>query len=71
MFETERMLLLQKNFFRVVVFVLLLQIADNIRAVEGRPRRILFDTDVDTDDFFALLYFLKLNRSEFQLEVLY
>lgn len=68
MFETERMLLLRKNFFRVVVFVLLLQVADNIRAVEGRPRRILFDTDVDTDDFFALLYFLKLNRSEFQLE---
>lgn len=40
--------------------------------VEGfsrTPRRILLDTDVDTDDFFALLYLLKLNRSEFQLEV--
>ncbi|KAL1358402.1 nucleoside hydrolase 3 isoform X2 [Arachis hypogaea] len=33
------------------------------------PRRILLDTDVDTDDFFALLYLLKLNRSQFHLEV--
>ncbi|XP_010558509.1 PREDICTED: uncharacterized protein LOC104827126 isoform X2 [Tarenaya hassleriana] len=32
------------------------------------PHRILLDTDVDTDDFFALLYLLKLNRSEFSLE---
>jgi len=37
--------------------------------VEGQHRRILLDTDVDTDDVFALLYLLKLNRSEFQLEV--
>jgi len=37
--------------------------------VEGQLRRILLDTDVDTDDVFALLYLLKLNRSEFQLEV--
>ncbi|KAK8468932.1 hypothetical protein PHAVU_006G159400 [Phaseolus vulgaris] len=36
--------------------------------VEGQHRRILLDTDVDTDDVFALLYLLKLNRSEFQLE---
>ncbi|XP_072960994.1 nucleoside hydrolase 3-like isoform X2 [Typha angustifolia] len=32
------------------------------------PRRILLDTDVDTDDFFALLYLLKQNRSEFDLK---
>ncbi|KAG4929288.1 hypothetical protein AAZX31_17G020700 [Glycine max] len=32
------------------------------------PHRILVDTDVDTDDFFALLYLLKLNTSQFQLE---
>ncbi|XP_048235358.1 uncharacterized protein LOC8261524 isoform X3 [Ricinus communis] len=36
--------------------------------VEGTPQRILLDSDVDTDDFFALLYLLKLNRSEFELE---
>lgn len=38
--------------------------------VEGRPRRILWDTDVGTDDLFGILYLLKLNRSEFQLEVI-
>lgn len=37
--------------------------------VEGLPRRIILDTDVDTDDLFALLYILKLNTSEFHLEV--
>jgi len=37
--------------------------------MEGQHHRILLDTDVDTDDVFALLYLLKLNRSEFQLEV--
>ncbi|XP_057771879.1 nucleoside hydrolase 3-like isoform X2 [Salvia miltiorrhiza] len=36
--------------------------------VEGLPRRIILDTDVDTDDLFALLYILKLNTSEFHLE---
>lgn len=36
--------------------------------IEGRPRRIILDTDVDTDDLFALLYILKLDRSEFHLE---
>ncbi|TVU19340.1 hypothetical protein EJB05_35484, partial [Eragrostis curvula] len=33
------------------------------------PRRILLDADMDKDDFFALLYLLKQNRSEFELEV--
>ncbi|CAN6677001.1 unnamed protein product [Malus baccata var. baccata] len=42
--------------------------ASNLQTVEGRPHRILIDTDVATDDFFALLYLLKLNRSEFELE---
>lgn len=37
--------------------------------VMAKPRRILLDTDVDTDDFFALLYILKQNRSEFDLKV--
>lgn len=34
-----------------------------------RPRRILVDTDVDADDVFALLYLLKQNRTEFDLQV--
>ncbi|KAJ8622577.1 hypothetical protein MRB53_031106 [Persea americana] len=39
-------------------------------AWDGRrlPHQILLDTDVDTDDIFALLYLLKLNRSEFNLK---
>ncbi|WJX90534.1 Nucleoside hydrolase 3 [Trifolium repens] len=35
---------------------------------EGNPHRIVVDTDVDTDDLFALLYLLKHNTSKFQLE---
>ncbi|KAF6171634.1 hypothetical protein GIB67_042149 [Kingdonia uniflora] len=34
------------------------------------PSRILVDTDVDTDDFFALLYLLKLNLSQFDLKAI-
>ncbi|KAK9077797.1 hypothetical protein SSX86_006135 [Deinandra increscens subsp. villosa] len=34
------------------------------------PYRVLLDTDVDTDDFFAILYLLKLNRSEFDLQAI-
>ena len=41
----------------------------NCCGVEAKPRRILLDTDVDTDDFFALFYLLKQNRSEFDLKV--
>ena len=33
------------------------------------PRRILIDTDMDTDELFAVLYLLKLNRSEYDLKV--
>ncbi|XP_057547170.1 nucleoside hydrolase 3-like [Amaranthus tricolor] len=33
-----------------------------------RQHRLLVDTDVDTDDFFALLYLLKLNRSQFDIK---
>ncbi|XAR57150.1 hypothetical protein NMG60_11025188 [Bertholletia excelsa] len=32
------------------------------------PHRILLDTDMDTDDLFALFYLLKLNQSEFDLQ---
>lgn len=63
-------MLLQKQFYWGVLVVLVVVIGGNLQTVvEGSPRRILLDTDVDTDDFFALLYLLKLNRSEFQLEV--
>ncbi|KAJ3693869.1 hypothetical protein LUZ60_009349 [Juncus effusus] len=34
------------------------------------PRRILIDTDVDTDDLFAILYVLKHNQTEFDLKAI-
>ncbi|XP_048497323.1 nucleoside hydrolase 3 [Beta vulgaris subsp. vulgaris] len=58
-------------------WVLLLLLWFNIAAAAGvhqnhafipKQHRILVDTDVDTDDFFGLLYLLKLNRSEFDLK---
>ncbi|KAK4372511.1 hypothetical protein RND71_007895 [Anisodus tanguticus] len=47
-------------------------IFDEIFGVKGldRPHRILVDTDMDTDDFFALLYLLKLNRSQMDLQAI-
>ena len=33
------------------------------------PRRLLVDTDTDTDDLLTLLYILKQNRSEFDVKV--
>ena len=56
-----------------VAIVVIGTVVGNLYTAEsggGRPHRILLDTDVDTDDFFALLYLLKLNRSEFDLQVL-
>ncbi|KAK2640612.1 hypothetical protein Ddye_028407 [Dipteronia dyeriana] len=35
-----------------------------------QPRRILVDTDVDTDDVFALFYLLKQNKFEFDLQAI-
>ncbi|XP_062176497.1 nucleoside hydrolase 3-like isoform X2 [Alnus glutinosa] len=60
---------LQRNFWAVVLLFIGV-VGANLYIVEGRPRphRILLDTDVDTDDLFALLYLLKQNRSEFELE---
>ncbi|KAL5541760.1 hypothetical protein UlMin_009470 [Ulmus minor] len=63
-------MLLQKNFWLVVLVLLIVGVAENLQSVESSPRRILLDTDVDTDDFFALLYLLKLNKSEFEVEAI-
>ncbi|KZV36327.1 hypothetical protein F511_28769 [Dorcoceras hygrometricum] len=56
----------------VCVYMLLFMFGltrSNVFCVAERlPYRILLDTDVDTDDIFALLYLLKLNRSEFDLQ---
>ncbi|XP_047317868.1 uncharacterized protein LOC124921279 [Impatiens glandulifera] len=52
--------------FRSIIVVATLIASSQM--VDGRTRRILLDTDVDTDDLFALLYILKLNRSQFDLQ---
>lgn len=39
-------------------------------AAAAPPRRILVDTDMDTDDILALLYILKHNRSEFDVKAI-
>jgi hypothetical protein len=49
--------------------VLLLIVAGSVIKAEGKPHRIVVDTDVATDDLLALLYLLKLNTSQFQFEV--
>ncbi|KAJ1395160.1 Ribonucleoside hydrolase-like [Sesbania bispinosa] len=54
----------------VALLLLIIGTALCSAVVECRPRRILVDTDVDTDDLFALLYLLKLNRSDFQFEAI-
>lgn len=67
--ETMRMLL-QRNFWVVVLWIIgVVVIGAKLYTVDGLPHRILLDTDVDTDDFFALLYLLKQNRSQFDVEV--
>ncbi|KAF8765665.1 hypothetical protein HU200_008162 [Digitaria exilis] len=53
----------------VAVAVLLFLAAAAAAGVAAAPRRILVDTDMDTDDLFALLYILKHNRSEFDVKV--
>ncbi|XP_074307218.1 nucleoside hydrolase 3-like [Silene latifolia] len=51
-----------------MVWLSLLIILGGATMASTHPHRILVDTDVDTDDFFALLYLLKLNTSEFDLK---
>ncbi|KAM4116217.1 hypothetical protein ACB094_02G033500 [Castanea mollissima] len=60
-------MLLQRNFLVVVLWIIGV-VGANLYTVDCLPHRILLDTDVDTDDFFALLYLLKQNRSEFEVE---
>lgn len=79
-FESMRMLL-QGKFWVVVLIIIGVVGANlyyflfyafagaNLYSFEGLPHRILLDTDVDTDDLLGLLYLLKLNRSEFNVEV--
>ena len=56
-------------FLLVLVITILGLLGHNFPCVGSSPHRILVDTDVDTDDIIALLYLLKLNKSEFDLVV--
>ena len=61
-----------KNSWLVIILLLSTSIfGSGIHVVEedSKPLRILLDADVDTDDFFALLYLLKLKQSDFAVEV--
>ncbi|OEL35151.1 hypothetical protein BAE44_0003829 [Dichanthelium oligosanthes] len=53
-----------------VLFSLAVAAAAGIPAAGAAPRRILVDTDMDTDDLLALLYVLKHNRSEFDVKAI-
>ncbi|CAN1149859.1 Nucleoside hydrolase 3 [Linum perenne] len=55
------------NLHKLVMMIMVLSIS-LVGADDAKPRRILLDADVDTDDFFALLYLLKLNQSDFAVE---
>nr|CAD1833696.1 unnamed protein product [Ananas comosus var. bracteatus] len=54
----------------VLCWVLAICLIGAAAAEATKPRRILLDTDMDTDDFFAVLYLLKQNRSEFDLKAI-
>lgn len=56
--------------FLGIAWVIILLVSVGKFSVSDQPRRILVDTDVDTDDVFALFYLLKQNRTEFDLQVL-
>jgi hypothetical protein len=53
----------------VTVAVLFLTVSAAGGAAAATPRRLLVDTDMDTDDLLGLLYLLKQNRSEIDVKV--
>ncbi|KAM3265738.1 hypothetical protein P3L10_002732 [Capsicum annuum] len=65
--EKENMLFL--GFSHRIIFMIFLFVPTFYTGVKG-IRQILLDTDMDTDDFFALFYILKLNRSEIDLKAI-
>uniref|UniRef100_N1R4D4 Inosine/uridine-preferring nucleoside hydrolase domain-containing protein n=1 Tax=Aegilops tauschii TaxID=37682 RepID=N1R4D4_AEGTA len=53
-----------------IALVSLFAVAGVAAAGAPAPRRILVDTDMDTDDLFALLYILKQDRSQFDVKAI-
>ncbi|XP_019437337.1 PREDICTED: uncharacterized protein LOC109343475 isoform X2 [Lupinus angustifolius] len=65
------LLLLPRRFWIALVLIIATSVGVCLCSsvdYDQKPHRILLDTDVDTDDLFALFYLLKLNTSQFQLE---
>ncbi|XP_047339236.1 uncharacterized protein LOC124942727 [Impatiens glandulifera] len=62
--------IIRRSFFFLFILVVTGTVLYVSSFADGRPHRILLDTDVDTDDLFAMLYLLKLNRSEFDLQAI-
>lgn len=54
----------------VTVAVLFLTVSAAGGAAAATPRRLLVDTDMDTDDLLGLLYLLKQNRSEIDVKAI-
>ncbi|XP_049347795.1 nucleoside hydrolase 4-like [Solanum verrucosum] len=61
--EKEKMLFLHK--LVLILTMVLILLANGVKG-----HRILVDTDMDTDDFFALFYLLKLNTSQMDLKAI-
>ncbi|KAI4965477.1 hypothetical protein ZWY2020_051966 [Hordeum vulgare] len=62
------------GWFAVATTLSLLLLAARLAAAAGNrpppPHRILVDTDIDTDDLFAILYLLKHDRAEFDVKAI-
>ncbi|XP_073104578.1 nucleoside hydrolase 3 isoform X3 [Elaeis guineensis] len=54
----------------VVALLGFLGLMGSVKMAYAKPWQILLDTDVNTDDLFALFYLLKQNRSEFNLKAI-
>ena len=60
-----------RSWTAAVALVSLFAVAGVAAAGAGTPRRILVDTDMDTEDLFALLYILKQDRSKLDVKVIW
>ncbi|VAH19039.1 unnamed protein product [Triticum turgidum subsp. durum] len=59
-----------RSWTAAVALVSLFAVAGVAAAGAGTPRRILVDTDMDTEDLFALLYILKQDRSKLDVKAI-
>ncbi|KDP23570.1 hypothetical protein JCGZ_23403 [Jatropha curcas] len=54
----------------VMLLIGIWNITSGARSAQRQPKRIIVDTDVDTDDVFALFYLLKQDKNEFDLQAI-